>query len=558
MKIVIKEWLKDKKASAMLSGWMGLSILYTCLNAYVTILLGSAVAEPEKLVHNLTWIGIVCLVQIVISATRSYLRPMSIHRCFSSAWNRFSDKVIDADVDLFTKYSCAHIHTLTEFIWKLSTVGPDLARAVVDGASVISLLISIYAVGKSLIIPVVLIYAIGAIIARKLFTLYEAIDKEGARIKKIRNQETENLINGFLEVRSFNTEDMHRQRMYDYNERILTGRKKRAYINSFIDIAIECVDTAGIFAVLIFTSTRILSGDITQAAAMSLIMLIFRIIEPVLAIMNFVDNLSDNLAMSKDFEKIISYVNREPENGSIEVSEFVDKIELKDVSFAYDTTGSALDHVNMTIKRGTKVGICGASGGGKSTLFKLLNKFYSPTSGSILLDGHSIWDLTNKSYRSLIACVHQDNMIFPGTIWDNIAYGRPDVLEFEVIEAAKKANLYHFIMGLPDRFNTQVGPRGLKLSGGEKQRIALARLFLRNAEIVMLDEATSALDNESETFVQEAIAELEDKTVVIIAHRLSTIKDCDIIYVMGNHTILESGTHDELMAKRGAYFKMQK
>lgn len=558
MKIVIKEWLKDKKATAMLLGWMFLSVSYTCLNAYVTILLGSAVATPDRLVQNLIWIGVVCLVQIGIEAGKSYLRPMSIHQCFSSAWNRFSDKIIDADVDLFTRYSCAHIHTLTEFIWKLSWGGQNLARAIVDATSVVSLLISIYAVGKSLIIPVAIIYAVGAIIARKLFTFYETIDKEANSIKKKRSQEHEDIINGFMEVRSFCTEEMHRRHIHDYNERIVVGRRKRAHINSLIGVSIEVIDTLGLFAVLIFTSSRILSGDITQAAAMSLIMLVFRIIEPILNIMNFVDDLSENLAMSKDFEKIINYINREPKSGSIEVTKFTDKIEFNNVSFAYETTGSALDGVSMTIKRGTKVGICGVSGGGKTTLFKLLNKFYSPSSGSILLDGHNIWDLTNKSYRSLIACVHQDNMIFPGTIRDNIAYGKPDAMEFEIVEAAKKANLYNFIMGLPDRFNTQVGPRGLKLSGGQKQRIALARLFLRNAEIVMLDEATSALDNESETFIQEAIAELKDKTVITIAHRLSTIKDCDIIYVMGDHTILESGTHEELMAKQGVYFNMQK
>lgn len=558
MKVVIKEWLKDRKACAFLLGWFTLSVAYTIINAAFTVFLGTAMATPERLHHNLVVVGVVCGIQIAISSTRSYFRPMAVHHCFSTTWNRWADKILDADVDMFTRYSCAHIYSVGEFVWQMSGMGVYLGKAVIDGINIISLLISIYAVGKSLIIPIVMIYAIGALVGRKLFNAYERIDKEATAHKKKRNQEQENVINGFAEVRSFNTEEMHRSKIHGYNDAILSGRRKRAWINVAIDFSIESIDTLGIVAVMVVASARILSGSLTQAAAMSLIMLIFRIVEPIFSIMDFTDELSEKLALANDFDKVMSYINKEPRHEHIDADGFEDKIELKGVGFSYESTGSALVDVNMVIKKGSKVGICGVSGGGKTTLFKLLNKFYSPTVGEITMDGHNIWDLTNSSYRSLIASVHQDNMIFPGTIRENITYGRPDAMEFEVIEAAKKANLYDFIMSLPDRFNTEVGPRGLKLSGGQKQRIALARLFLRNAEIVLLDEATSALDNESETFVQEAIAELKDKTVVTIAHRLSTIRDADIIYVMGEHTILESGTHDELMALKGVYYSMQK
>ena len=150
----------------------------------------------------------------------------------------------------------------------------------------------------------------------------------------------------------------------------------------------------------------------------------------------------------------------------------------------------------------------------------------------------------------------QDTNIFPGTIKENILYGNHNAMDCEVIEAAKQANLYEFINSLPDKFNTDVGPKGLKLSGGQRQRIALARLFLKNPEIILLDEATSALDNESETFIQNAIDNLEGK--ITIAHRLSTIKNCDVIYVMDQHGIVEYGSHDELIASKGVYYKMLK
>ena len=166
--------------------------------------------------------------------------------------------------------------------------------------------------------------------------------------------------------------------------------------------------------------------------------------------------------------------------------------------------------------------------------------------------------MTDESFRRLVGTVQQENNIFPGSIWSNITYGSSHTLESEVIEACKRARIYDFIIGLPERFDTEVGPRGLKLSGGQKQRIALARLFLKNPEIIILDEATSALDNETESAIQDAIDELQGKTIVTIAHRLSTIKDSDEIYVLNNNTIAEHGTHDELIAKGGLYAAMQK
>jgi ATP-binding cassette subfamily B protein len=263
------------------------------------------------------------------------------------------------------------------------------------------------------------------------------------------------------------------------------------------------------------------------------------------------------MGLASEYDAIISYKEYEID-GDIELNTFNNSIKIENVTFSYGNTKNTINNINMEIKKGQRIGICGVSGGGKSTLLKLINRFYVPKSGCITIDGFDIQDISLKSYRKYIGSVHQDNTIFPGTIRDNIMYGSPYATEGELIDACKKANILDFILGLEKKFNTEVGPRGLTLSGGQKQRIALARLFIRNPEIILLDEATSALDNESETLIQDAVDNLEGKTIITIAHRLSTIKNCDIIYVLGNNGIVESGTHEELVAKHGVYYSMLK
>ena len=189
-------------------------------------------------------------------------------------------------------------------------------------------------------------------------------------------------------------------------------------------------------------------------------------------------------------------------------------------------------------------------------MLKLLNKFYDIDEGELTIDGVEISDVTAESYRRKVGSVHQENTIFPGTILENVKYGSPEATEYEIIEACKRAKLYDFITSLKDGFNTDVGPKGLKLSGGQKQRIALARLFLQDPEIIILDEATSALDNETEQFIQDAIAALHGKTIITVAHRLTTIQNCDWIYVLDGGKIIEDGTHQTLMEHGGAYAHM--
>ena len=229
-------------------------------------------------------------------------------------------------------------------------------------------------------------------------------------------------------------------------------------------------------------------------------------------------------------------------------------VSLKDVHFGYDPERTILNGVTLDVLPGQTVAIVGSSGSGKSTIGRLLFRFYDVVSGALTIDGQDVRDITQESLHAQIGVVPQDTVLFNDTVHYNIKYGRPTATEEEIIAAAKAAKIHEFIISLPDGYETTVGERGLKLSGGEKQRVGIARTLLKNPPILLLDEATSALDTETEMEIQAELKEMgEGRTVITIAHRLSTIADADLIVVLEAGKIVEQGTHDALLAANGRY-----
>jgi ATP-binding cassette subfamily B protein len=244
----------------------------------------------------------------------------------------------------------------------------------------------------------------------------------------------------------------------------------------------------------------------------------------------------------------------------VKIEKVEGQIQFKNVSFSYDGVRKILKGVNFNVKPGEMIGLVGTSGGGKSTITKLIARFYDIDGGEILIDGHNIKSLDLGQYRRQVGMVLQDPYLFHGTILDNIGYGVPGVSRREVVEAAKVANAHNFIGKLPHGYDTVVGERGHTLSGGERQRVSIARAILANPRILILDEATSAVDTETERNIQEALDRLiEGRTVFAVAHRLSTLRKANRIFVIDNGEIVERGTHEELLSKDdGEYRKLHR
>ncbi|MGB9596025.1 MAG: ABC transporter ATP-binding protein, partial [Candidatus Poribacteria bacterium] len=260
-------------------------------------------------------------------------------------------------------------------------------------------------------------------------------------------------------------------------------------------------------------------------------------------------------------ERVFEILDAQPEvddsKNAIELPTIKGDIKYDNVVFSYDGEKNALDGISFEIKAGQMVGLSGPSSAGKTTLINLLCRFYDVTEGAIMIDGYDIRDVKVKSLRDQISVVLQDPFLFHGSIADNIAYSKPTATRAEIIAAAKAANAHEFIMNFPDGYDTMVGERGVGLSGGEKQRISIARAILKNPRILILDEATSSVDTETESLIQSAIERLvEGRTTIAIAHRLSTLKKADKLIILDKGKIVEMGTHDELLDNDGLYKRL--
>ena len=278
-------------------------------------------------------------------------------------------------------------------------------------------------------------------------------------------------------------------------------------------------------------------------------------INPINVLIDFTEQFQKGYA---GFKRFLEVLETQPDivdkAGAAPLTDVLGEIEYHNVSFRYNNDYSVLDHVNLKIKAGKTIAFVGPSGGGKTTLCSLLPRFYDVTAGSITIDGKDIRDITLDSLRNTIGIVQQDIYMFEGSVKKNIAYGKPDATDAEIIEAAQNANIHDFILSLDQGYDTAVGERGVRLSGGQKQRLSIARVFLKNPPILILDEATSSLDNESEQYIQKSLEKLsQNRTTIVIAHRLSTIKNSDEIVVVTDVGIQERGSHNQLLESDGIY-----
>ena len=370
------------------------------------------------------------------------------------------------------------------------------------------------------------------------------------------NASLQDTLSGIRVVQSFTNEEIEKEKFQKSNHAFLVSKKDNYRCMG------EFMSSNLFFQGMMYLVTLVYGGYLiannemsaTDLAMYALYIGIF--ISPIQILVELMEMMQKGLS---GFRRFLDVMETEPEiqdaPDAVELKDVKGRVCYEDVSFHYsDDETTVLSHVSIEIPAGKSVALVGPSGGGKTTICSLLPRFYDVTGGRVTVDGQDIRSLTLKSLRSQIGVVQQDVYLFSGSIRDNIAYGKPDATEEEIIEAAKCANIHDFIMELPDQYDTFVGERGARLSGGQKQRISIARVFLKNPPILILDEATSALDNESERWIQHSLEELsKNRTTITIAHRLSTIKNADEIIVITENGIAERGTHETLLEKNGIY-----
>lgn len=397
-------------------------------------------------------------------------------------------------------------------------------------------------------------------------TIYP-IAKVGDKMRKVaaRTQVTMGSLTALLQetiagariVKAFGREDYENDRFANNNEKLFKLTLKSVAINAISSPFMEFLGGIGIAAIIFYGGNQVINGRSTPGTFFSFLAALLMLYEPIKRLTNVNNIIQQGIAGA---ERVFSIIDADPDikdkQGALTLPDIARCIELKDVSFRYEET-PVLKNVNLTIKAGEVIAFVGMSGGGKTTLVNLIPRFYDVTAGQILIDGFDLREVTIASLRRQMAMVTQQTILFNDTVRSNIAYGDLEKGEADIIRAARAANAHDFIVGLPQGYDTVIGEQGTKLSGGEKQRLSIARALLKDAPILILDEATSSLDTEAEMEVQGALDNLmQGRTTLVIAHRLSTVRHADRIVVLVGGEIVEEGGHEALLEKKGEYHKL--
>lgn len=373
------------------------------------------------------------------------------------------------------------------------------------------------------------------------------------------NARVEDTLLGMRVVKSFANEDVERKKFNKSNRIFFKVKRESYYAMAGFHTSVRLFDGLMYILVVCAGAFFIMKKEIAPADLTAYLLMVSTLLGSIRQVVQFSEQLQNGITGIERFTEIMDIQPEIPDESDKKELDKVDgKVEFRNVSFSYSEEGrQILDGINITIDKGQNVAIVGPSGGGKTTICNLIPRFYQLDKGEIDIDGNNVEEFTLASLRENIGVVQQDVYLFSGTIRENIAYGKEDATEEEIIDAAKKAGAHDFILELENGYDSYVGERGIKLSGGQKQRISIARVFLKNPPILILDEATSALDNESERLIQKSLEDLsKGRTTLTIAHRLTTIKNADKIIVLTRNGIEEEGTHSELLEKGGMYADM--
>ncbi len=437
-------------------------------------------------------------------------------------------------------------------------VSTGLADVIYQSLVLVGALVSIFSINWKLALLTLIVFPVIAwVVTRtgvKIRAVSHRVQEKVADLTTVLQES----ITGIRVVKAFAMEEHENKRFTTENEGSFGATMKSARIVAMLTPAVELLVSMALIIIIWYGGIEVIQGHLTPGKLIGFLSYIALLIPPVTIIPHNFNNFMQALAASdRIFEVLDTEEDIKDAPDAMELPKLKGQIKFRNVSFGYREDLPVLREINLEVNPGEVVALVGPSGAGKTSLVNLIPRFYDPTAGSITVDGYDLRKAKIKSLRSQIGLVPQESMLFGTTIRENIVYGRPDATEEEIITAAKAANAHEFILGLPNGYETMVGERGASLSGGQRQRIAIARALLKNPRILILDEATSALDNESERLVQEALDRLmRSRTTLVIAHRLSTVQYSDKIVVLDEGAIVETGTHDALLARNGLYKRL--